>query len=506
MIPRRFILQIAAVYALLTLVITLAISPYFSIGWDSQIFAQVGRAIIDNGNVFDLYQASHQTWGDWGFPYPPLYAHLLAPVLALSVLAPALPDWLAVRVVPVVFDVIVAVLIALIIRQRGGNRRLSGLGAALWLFNPLTLYQTAIQAHQESTWLACVLAAYALMRGSERRGRWAVLPSLLMACAVTLKQSAILFYIPYGVLLLLAPAERLRRLTAAAVLFALVFGGLSLPYHLYSPDFFYLVFVDVANMPVQTQSAVVWLLGLRDYLIDQTRSGFFLLRYQAPLTIALAALTALVALRRDRDLFRLGLLTALVFFLTSKKVMGYHYPLLVPFLLIYALPQFRFDLVAIAVLAATWIIVSPYFAPWAKPEHMPLYAALGTPNTLLWVWLFAHVWRRSSALRLRRLDLTKRLRDGGATVSAILLVTAIMAIAAMLQPWANVAAGAQFLLLAGLIAAASLVAVVLAPRLWPAPVRLGPGHAVLAALLAPVYFAAFALTQESTSLIEKLLP
>jgi hypothetical protein len=43
-----------------------------------------------------------------------------------------------------------------------------------------------------------------------------------------------------------------------------------------------------------------------------------------------------------------------------------------------------------------------------------------------------------------------------------------------------------------------------ARRLW-APARLGFGHIVLAVLLIPVYFAAFALTQESTHIIETLL-
>jgi hypothetical protein len=200
------------------------------------------------------------------------------------------------------------------------------------------------------------------------------------------------------------------------------------------------------------------------------------------------------------------LLTALLFFLTSKKVMGYHYVLLVPFLLLYALPGRRFDLVAIAMLAASWIMVSPYFAPWARPEHMPLYAAIGTPNTILWLFLFVHVWRRDDKLQLGSLNITERLRDGGAAVVGVTVVTLGMIMSSFGQPLAWLADPAAFRtgLLLGVIVVSLIAAVPVARRLW-APARLGFGHIVLAVLLIPVYFAAFALTQESTHIIETLL-
>ena len=122
-------------------------------------------------------------------------------------------------------------------------------------------------------------------------------------------------------------------------------------------------------------------------------------------------------------MLRLGLLTVLLFFLTSKKVMGYHYAMLVPFLLLYALPQRRFDLIAIGHAGASWIMVSPYYAPWARPEHLPLYAAIGTPNTLLWLWLFVHVWLRRDTLRLGQLDITDRLQDGAAALLTLAAIT-----------------------------------------------------------------------------------
>lgn len=495
----------------------MTISPYFSVGWDTQIFAGVGRSLIDDADVFDLYRTSRAAWGDWGFPYPPLYPHLLAPFVAVSMLAPAIPDWLMVRALPVLCDLTLAVLLYLLIRRRSRDEALARLGAALWLFNPLTLYQTAIQAHQESSWLVCVVAAYALQerqRTAPLRGgrtvRWlannGALPSLLMACAVTLKQSAILFYIPYVVYLALERRQRFSRLLLAGALFALVFGGLSLPYFLHSPDFFYLVYVDVSNMPVQTQSAVVWLLALKSFLTEQTRSTFFLLEQQTLITLALAAVVSFLALRRDRDMARAGLLMALLFFLTSKKVMGYHYVLLAPFLLLYALPARRFDIVAIALLAASWIIVSPYYAPWASASRLPLYAAIGTPNTLLWLFLFVHVWRRDSCIRVARIDLTVRLRDGSATLVSVGAVTAGMALSCVAQwPLAGRAWPVAALALPAIIVFALLIAWRLARLYWQHAARLTRWPALIAVVLIPVYFAAFALTLESTQIIETLL-
>jgi len=515
--PWRFFARLIIVYAIVVMAVVLAINPYFSVGWDAQIFASVGRAIIDNKDIFDLYQASRQTWGDWGFPYPPLYAHLLAPFIGITYLAPLLPDWLIVRVPPVIFDTILAYLVYLLIRRRSSDERLARLGAILWLFNPLTLYQTAIQAHQESTWLVCVVLAYALMQSDadvrDRGGNvaakmrhWQILPSLLMALAVAFKQSAILFYIPYVTVLFLDRDRRWPSLVAAGAIFALIFGGLSLPYYLHSPDYFYLVFVDVSNMPVQTQSAVVWLLGLKDYLLDQTRSTFVLLKYQVIITLGLAGLVSVMTLQKDRDLFRSGLLMALLFFLTSRKVMGYHYPLLVPFLLIYTLPDDRFDLLGIGMIAASWIILSPYYAPWAKPEHMALYAAIGTPNTLLWLWMLVHVWRRRRCLRIGNLNVTGRLRDGGAVVIATCIMTLGMILSSLVQPWAANPPLVQIVLFALVFTGSLIIAVPVARRIWSQSVRIRPAHVILAGLLIPVYFAAFALTAESTRIIESILP
>jgi hypothetical protein len=259
-------------------------------------------------------------------------------------------------------------------------------------------------------------------------------------------------------------------------------------------------------MPVQTQSAVVWLLGLPEYLTEQTRSSFFLLKYQSIITMTLAALLSFLALRRNPDLFRVGLLVALLFFLTSKKVMGYHYVLVAPFLLIVCLPQRRFDLIGIVLLAASWIVLSPYYAPWARPQHLALYAAIATPNTVLWLWLLWHVWRGHSAILVGRFNLTQRLADGSAVMIGLAVVTLGMILSGLGQPWGASTPAAQIALLVAVVAGALLLAVPAARLVWQPARRLEAGHVAIAVLVLPVYFAAFTLTAESTRIIEGLLP
>ena len=60
-------------------------------------------------------------------------------------------------------------------------------------------------------------------------------------------------------------------------------------------------------------------------------------------------------------------------------------------------------------------------------------------------------------------------------------------------------------MLVAVLIASLLLALVLVRRLWQPAARLTPGHVVIAALLVPVYFAAFTLTLESTQIIENLL-
>jgi len=61
--------------------------------------------------------------------------------------------------------------------------------------------------------------------------------------------------------------------------------------------------------------------------------------------------------------------------------------MLFPFLIVECLPRRRADLVLAAIVATTWIALSPYYASWGDPSHWWVYAVLGTMNSLFFVWL-----------------------------------------------------------------------------------------------------------------------
>ncbi len=92
-------------------------------------------------------------------------------------------------------------------------------------------------------------------------------------------------------------------------------------------------FTYVENVPVQTQSWIVALLGLTRDAPTAMTSDFFLFRCQTLVTIAAAIAIAFMGTRRNWSLYLTATLIAIVFFLTSKKVMGYYYVMLFPFLL-----------------------------------------------------------------------------------------------------------------------------------------------------------------------------
>lgn len=386
---RRFLVGLALLYVVASVAVVFAVDRFWSANWDVEIFLGAARSFFDGGSIFDLYARSRADFA-WPYPYPPLYALLLAPLVALADLpgVVAVAPWaplLAVRLPVVVADIAIAWLLHRIVARETETHWLARLAAAGWLFTPILFYQTAIQAHQESIWLWPALAAYDhLQRRGRERFWW---PALLLVLAVSLKQSAVLYLVPVGLWLLLG--RRWRDLGLFAALFVALFGGLALPFALHSGDFAYMVFRDVPNMPVQTQSWVPWLLLLEPYRIEQTRSTFPLIRYASLITLGAAGLLALVALRRRLSWHAIGLLVTLAFVLLSQKVMAYHYPMLVPWLLASWLPARRVRAVGLLLLWVSWIVVSPYYAPWADPGRLPLYAALGTLNSFVFLALLA---------------------------------------------------------------------------------------------------------------------
>ncbi len=384
---RAFLMRLGLFYIALSLAMLFALDRFWSNNWDVEIITQATRSLWDGGSPFDLYEKSRATW-PWPFPYPPHSALILVPFIALADLitggpVQAAPQLIAIRIPPLLADIGIAWLLHRILREATGELWIARLGAAVWLFNPVLFYHTTVQAHQESTWLLPALAALAWVQAHRlERPLW---PSLLLVVAISLKQSAVLYAAPF--LLYLLWHRRWGAIAGFAGLFVLLFGGISLPWHLYSGDFAFLVFEAVQEMPVQVQSWQVWVLALPQFRVDQTSSTFPTVRHASLLVMAAAAGLGGWALWRQRSWYAIGLLGTLAFFLFSQKVMGYHYPMLLPWLLAFGLRARRFALVSAGMLWTAWVVVSPYFAPWADAAHLPLYATLGTLNSLFFGWL-----------------------------------------------------------------------------------------------------------------------
>ncbi|HYN86889.1 MAG TPA: hypothetical protein VER55_00095, partial [Ardenticatenaceae bacterium] len=296
-----FLSGLSLLYLAVTVVVVFAVDRFWSANWDVEIFLGAARSFYDGGSLFDLYEKSVAVFY-WPYPYPPLYALLLVPGVWIADRAAvlAVAPWaslLAVRLPPLLADLGIALLLYRIVLDRTAERWLARLAAAAWLFTPILFYQTAIQAHQESVWLLPALAAYTLLDRNRAPGGaggapaavvpfWQ--PALLLTLAICLKQSAVIYAVPFGLFLLWQ--RRWRDLAIFAGIFLLLFGGLALPFALHSADFAYMVFEDVRNMPVQTQSWVVWLLSLTEYLVEPTRSTFPLVRHASFVTLAAAVL------------------------------------------------------------------------------------------------------------------------------------------------------------------------------------------------------------------------
>ncbi len=516
-------------YAGAILLATMTLNAYFAQTWDVNTFIQAAHRFTDGGNPFDLYAQSRAAQ-TWPYAYPPLHALVVAAGLLIGNALRVLPDYVWTRVPALLADIGVALALYAIVQRKSNDRWLARAAMLLWLFNPVTFYDTAVQGHFESEWILFVLLAYLWFEKS----RGFFLPAAALAVAVLFKQVALLFAIPLWTLLILslrAPQGRSNLLETLGIassqrtllamtllslaLFALIGGVVSLPFLLYSNDFFYMNLTYLENVPVQTQSWIVGLLGITHISRDVLVSDFFLLRYQTIVTLLATAAIAFFAARRGFDLYLTAALITLAFFLTSKKVMGYYYVMLFPFLFAECLPKRRFDLALIAIVATAWISLSPYFAPWGNPDHWWIYALLGSVNSLLFVWFFVHLWRGDARLTIRGFDLTARLNDARATLFIALGLFAGASFAAFLQPLAPnsgnpirapiIAPGAEATVLAafGALLALTLIAMVMIAR-WTRDFEGTITRAAWAIVLifAPLFFSVYYLTKESTAIFE----
>jgi hypothetical protein len=281
----------------------------------------------------------------------------------------------------------------------------------------------------------------------------------------------------------------------------------------------------VENVPVQTQSWVVALLALTRPARDAMTSDFFFLRYGTVIAMLASLAISFFAARRGYGLWLTGALIAITFFLTSRKVMGYYYVMLFPFLLAEFLPRRRFGIILGSILLTSYVALSPYYAPWGNPDHIWIYALLGTVNSALFVWIF---------VRCMALPLTPTLSPTGRESQfpspfqgesqgegwrrELLVITlglfASAALAALMQPLAPnggspirvplIAPGAEPAVLAAFGALGALTLVVL----WALSRKLGrvPRAAWVGILVfAPLFFVVYYLTKESTMIFEWLL-
>ncbi len=510
----------ALLYASTILVAALTLNAYFAQTWDVDTFIRAARRFTEGGNPFDLYALSRvaQTWP---YAYPPLHALVVAIALLIGGALRVLPDYVWARMPALAADLGVAFALYAIVKRKSQDEMLGRIALLLWLFNPVTFYNTAVQGHFESEWLLFVLLAYSWHDESRSIARG--VPAVALAVAVLFKQIAILFAIPLWIgmavetLHATSLPKRATRLSASLFLFALVVGAVCLPYLLYSNDFLYMNLTYVENVPVQTQSWIVALLGITRTSREALTSDFFLLRYQTIVTILAAVTIAFFAARRGLSIYLTATLIALAFFLTSKKVMGYYYVMLFPFLLAEMLPRRRFDLALIAIVATAWISLSPYYAAWGNPEHWWIYALLGSLNSLLFVWMSVYLWTRIAPRADGRgeEEISAQIRGNPRPMLFVSLgLFAGAAFAAFLQPLAqNSASPIRAPIVApgmetnALVAFAALVALLAVALAVIAQGTRGLGTLPRAAwaivlIFAPLFFAVYYLTKESTAIFE----
>jgi hypothetical protein len=496
-----WLLFTSLVYLILVVASVLTLHAYFSQTWDAVTFIKAGKlALSPEWNALYALSRAEQTWP---LAYPPFHAFLVAPFVSA---AGILPDYLLVRVPPLLFDLALGILLYLVVAHKSGNRNWARLTLVVWLLNPVTWYDTAVQGHFEAEWLFFVALAYYLY---EIRRGW-LFPTLALAVAFLFKQNAVLFALPFWAHLLFSTpggwSRRIPVLLSSAAAFALPILLVSLPFLSYSNDYWFMVVQYVTEVPLQTQS---WLIALavafgRENLMLQASSALALLT---------ALLISLLAIRRKMDLWFAAFLIVLSFFLLSKKVVGYYYVMILPFALVSLVPTRHFNLLAVIVAATAFISLSPYFADWSNPADSWVYAVFGVANSLLWLGILLWLWSNH--------PLAVQFAQNARTPAYLSIALFFGAVAAsLLQPLiasqsspiraplvASGAEGQTFWI--GLVLALLVVGGLFFSALYTRTIAREQRISRLATagvlLLAPLYFLTFTLTKESTAALGVIL-
>jgi len=389
-----FLMGAGVVYLLVSLGLMVALRREWLANIDVQTFLTAARSFWDGGSPFDLYQVSRES-SPWPFAYPPLFAMVIAPFVAVAdwlfgVSNEALPALIAMRIPLWAADIAMAALISRVVQRQTKVAWLGRVGALVWLFSPILFYHTTIQAHVEILWLLPVVLAYDGITQGRRDWRAMV----LFGVAIAVKQTAVLFALPFGLLLL--AERRWREVLLFPLLLVAIFGALSLPFFLHSDDYRYMITEFVADMPVQVQSWQVWTLAFESYRLDQVRTTFPTVQYVLYLTMGVTFLLSVIGLVQRRSWYTLGMMIALGFFLTAHKAIGYHYPILLLWLILYGFTERQYPAITFALGWTTWVVLSPYYANWVNPAHLGSYALLGTLNSIYYLYFLINVLRSPS--------------------------------------------------------------------------------------------------------------
>ena len=179
-----------------------------------------------------------------------------------------------------------------------------------------------------------------------------------------------------------------------------------------------------------------------------------------------------------------------------------------------------FDLPAIALTVTTWIALSPYYAGWVNHAHWWIYAILGTLNSLFFMWLFTEIiyGTRTSADERGEKQISALIRVNPRPIILLSLGLFVgSAGAALLQPLTPnngspirapiIAPGMEIpaaFAFAALLAMV-VIAIIVSARVMRAQARPTSVAIGIALVFAPLFFAVFTLTKESTAIFESTL-
>lgn len=488
-------------YALLVVLGVLTLNAYFSQTWDAVTFVKAGKSVLSPDWMMLYAQSRADQY--WPYAYPPLHAFLVAPFVAL---AGAAPDWLMVRVPPMLFDIALGFLLYAVVARKTENKNWARLAMAVWLLNPVTFYDTAVQGHFEAEWLFFIVLAYFLY---ETKRGW-LLPTLALSVAFLFKQNSILFAMPLWADMFFGGdepswARRAVAVVRSMVAYAIPILVISLPFLLASNDYWYMNVQYVADVPLQTQS---WLVALANLLGPDN----VILRLSSILTLVAAFVISILAARRKMGIWLAAFLIVLAFFLLSKKVVGYYYVMILPFALVTLVPAKRFRLLSLILAAISFISLAPYFASWANQDHGWIYGLLGIVNSLVWLGIFVWLWHKHPISQSEQnartpvfISIALFLSAVSATLLQPLVASASSPIRApLIAPGFESQALLIFVGFAVLVAIGLVVANLFTRTIARAP-RIQWGAYALVVLLTPLFFLTFTLTKESTAALESFL-